>query len=57
MCVLWKDPLVLHSELPVSFFRDHQENRDPQVSLETKDPQVQSVFLVLMDLVVILVLM
>lgn len=37
--------------------RDHQENRDLQVNLETKDPQVQSVFLVLMDLVVILVLM
>lgn len=35
--------------------RVHQENRDPQDNLEIKDPQVQLVFLVLMDLVVILV--
>lgn len=37
--------------------RVHQENRDLQDQVETKAPQVQSVFLVLTDLVVILVLM
>lgn len=48
---------VLLCELPVLFFRDHQENKDLQDNLERKDPQVQSVFLVLKDLVVMLVLM
>lgn len=37
--------------------RAHQENRVQQDNLEIKDPQVQLVFLVRTDLVVILVLM
>lgn len=40
-----------------SLCRVHQENRAPQDNLEIKGPQVQSVFLVLTDLVVILALM
>lgn len=48
---------VLLCELPLLFSRDHQENRELQDKLERKDPQVPSVFLVLKDLVVMLVLM
>lgn len=47
----------LSYELLAWLFRVPQENRGPQEELEIKALQVQSVFLVLMDLVVILVLM
>lgn len=45
------------SELYILGFRAHQENRDQVDNLERRDLQVQLVFLVLKDPVVILVLM
>lgn len=48
---------VCISELYLLGFRAHQENRDQPDNLERKDLQVQLVFLVLKDPVVILVLM
>lgn len=51
--------LVREESVGCQAFQDqgvHQESRDPQDKLEIKAPQVQLVFLVLTDLVVILVL-